>query len=193
MTDQIRIGITEDELVRPERENFEVVGGEWVEIDTDMMTFIHVVVIDNLYDMLKPFVKEHQLGFVHTDGMKYVLHVNEYGVETARKPDLAFLRKGRIPHGFDFYGSPFPGAPDFAVEVASPGQTTTELVGKIADFLKYGTEEAWLIYPVKHELHRYRRGEEVPEFFKEGQSVQSETLFSGLTIQVADLFRIEEA
>lgn len=178
--------------MRPEYEWFEVVNGEWVEIDTNMMGFLHTVVIHNLYDILKPFVKTNDLGYVHGDGLKYILAVDETGIETSRMPDLAFLRKGRIPADFDIQ-RPFSGAPDLAVEVASPGQTTAELLGKIADFLKYGTEEAWLIYPMKRQLHRYRRGEEAPEYYKENQTLQAETLFPGLTIKVADLFIVEQA
>jgi hypothetical protein len=123
MTDQIRTGISEDDLMRPEHEWCEVVNGEWVEIDTDMMGFLHTVVIHNLYDILKPFVKTSDLGYVHGDGLKYILAIDETGIETSRMPDLAFLRKGQIPVDFDIQ-RPFSGAPDLAVEVASPGQTT---------------------------------------------------------------------
>jgi hypothetical protein len=192
MTDQIRAGISEADLMRPEYEWFEVVNGEWVAIDTDMMGFLHTVVIHNLYDIPKPFVKTNDLGYVHGDGLKYILAIDEAGIETSRMPDLAFLRKGRIPADFDIQ-RPFFGAPDLAVEVASPGQTTAELLGKIADFLKYGTEEAWLIYPMKRQLHRYRRDEQAPEIYRDTQTIQSEALFPGLTIKIADLFIVEQA
>jgi len=191
MTDQVKTGISEDDLMRPERENFEVVDGEWVEMSDEMMTLLHTFIIDNLFLIVVPHVRANKLGHVHTEGPKYILHVDENGIQTAYEPDLAFLRKGRIPEGFDLYRRPFPGAPDLAVEVVSHGQKTTDVLDKVADYLRYGTEEVWVIYPAKHELHRYRAGEEAPELFREDQTIQSESLFPGLTVKVADLFVVE--
>jgi Uma2 family endonuclease len=193
MTDQVRTGISEEELVRPDRENFEVVDGEWVEISEDSMTLLHTFIIDNLVEILRGFLKAHKLGLVHSEGPKYILHVDENGIQTAYKPDLAFLRKGRIPEGFDLYRRAFSGAPDLAVEVVSHGQTTADVLDKVADYLRYGKEEVWVIYPVKQELHRYRHGEEAPEYYTENQTLQAETLFPGLTIKIGDLFIVEQA
>lgn len=192
MTDQAKLGISEEELVRPEREHFEVVAGEWVQMSDEMMTLLRTFIIDNLFLMLVPHVRANKLGYVHTEGPKYILHVDENGIQTAYEPDLAFLRKGRIPEGFDLYRKPFPGAPDLAVEVVSHGQSTTAILDKVADYLRYGTEEVWGIYPIKHELHRYRAGEEAPECYTENQLLQAETLFPGLAIKVADLFMVEQ-
>jgi len=191
MTDQVRAGVHEAELMRPEYEQYEVINGELVETDTDMMGLLHTIVVDNIYDRLKPHAKTNKLGLVHTDGVKYVLLADEHGIQLAYKPDLAFLRKGRIPQGFDLYRQPFPGAPDLAVEVISPGQATADMLDKVVDYLKYGTEEVWVIYPPKRELHRYQRGEEAPEIYTDRQSLQT-PLFPGLAIKIADLFVIEE-
>lgn len=193
MTDQVVTErITEADLMRPEYEDFEVVKGAWVEASTAMMGFLHVVVIDNLYLLLKPVVLRQQLGFVHTDGIKYVLHVNQAGIQTARKPDLAFIRKERIPAAFDWLNSPFTGAPDLAVEVLSPGQSTPDALSKIADYLRYGSAEAWLIYPAQRQLHRYRPGEDTPpEIYRDNDSFEPETLFPGLRLSIAALFVIE--
>jgi Uma2 family endonuclease len=181
--------VTENELMRPENEWAEVVNGVLVEIETDMMGLLHTIVIHNLYDHLKPFAKANKLGYVHGDGLKYILHVDENGIQTSRTPDLAFLRSGRRTGQLDIQ-SPFYGAPDLAVEVASPGQTTADMLDKAADFLRYGTEEVWIIYPVKRELHRYQGGEEVPEIFTDTQSFVAD-FFPGLPIVIADLFVVD--
>jgi Uma2 family endonuclease len=189
---EVIAGVTEEALMRPEHEDFEVIYGQLVEIDTDMMGLLHTIVIDNVYDLIKPVVKEQGLGLVHTDGVKYVLHADENGIQLAHKPDLAFLRAGRIPADFDLYRRPFPGAPDFALEVISLRQATSDILDKVADYLKYGTDEVWVIYPLKRELHRYRRDEQAPEIYTAAQQVQSPQLFPGLLITVAELFRVEE-
>lgn len=88
MTDPEKVRITTADLMNDEW--VEVVDGELVEVDTDMMGFLHMTVIHNMYDTLKPFVKLHKLGYVHGDGLKYILHFDENGVQTSRTPDLAF-------------------------------------------------------------------------------------------------------
>jgi len=189
MVEQVRTGVTEAELMRPEHEWAEVVHGVLVEINTDMMGLLHTIVIHNLYDTVNPFVKANKLGYIHGDGLKYIFHVDENGIQTSRTPDLAFLRPGRRSTKLDIQ-RPFYGVPDFAVEVFSPGQSTADMLEKATDYLRYGTEEVWIIYPMKRELHRYRGGEEVPEIFKDTQSVET-ALFPGLRIAVADLFVVE--
>ena len=91
----------------------EVVHGELIIKDgtTSMGAagFLHVTVIDNIYDLLKPFVKAKQLGYVLTDGLTYILSMKGEGIELARLPDLSFIRKARIPKDFDAR-LPFPGA-----------------------------------------------------------------------------------
>lgn len=192
MTDQIVTErITEVDLMRSEYEDFEVVKGAWVEANTAMMGFLHTTIIDNLVLLVKPFVVERHLGMFHGDGVKYILHTDEHGIQTAYKPDCAFLRKGRLPADFDF-NRPFYGAPDLAVEVLSPGQSTPDALSKIADYLRYGSAEAWMIYPTQRQLHRYRPGEDTPpEIYHDNDSFEPETLFPGLRLSIAALFVIE--
>jgi Uma2 family endonuclease len=183
MTDQMKTRVTIDDLMTDDW--VEVIDGQLKEIDTTMMGFTHTLVIHNAYDLFKPFVQQNDLGYVHGDGLKYILYVDDNGIQTARTPDLAFLRKARVPN-FD-YEQPFEGAPDFAVEVASPGQTSGVLLDKVADFLNYGTEEVWLIYPMRREVYRYLHNENAPDVFRDTDTITS-TLFPGLVIKVADLF-----
>jgi Uma2 family endonuclease len=55
-------------------------------------------------------------------------------VKAERLPD-------RLPRGF------FPGAPDLAVEVVSPGDTAAYLESKIQDYLGGGAQRVWVVYP----------------------------------------------
>jgi Uma2 family endonuclease len=181
-----RTRITVDDLARLDDQWVEVVEGQLVEIDTDTMGLEHTIIIHNLYDLLKPVVKAHSLGYVHGDGLKYILMADEYGVQSSRTPDLAFIRRGRVPPDFD-RTRPFPGAPDLAVEVASPGQTNTELLAKVADYLKAGTEEVWMIYPARAELHQYRRDEDVPRVYRDADSIDAGAFFPDVKFTVRDL------
>jgi Uma2 family endonuclease len=66
--------------------------------------------------------------------------------DTVRAPDLAFVRRARIPAtgiptGF------WPGAPDLAAEVVSPSDTYEHVAAKVADWLRAGTEVVWVVNP----------------------------------------------
>lgn len=145
----------------------------------------HTIIIHNLYDLLRPVVRS---GFIHGYGLKYILAAADDGsVIASRTPDLAFLRRGRIPDDFD-RRRPFPGAPDLAVEVASPGQSLPTLLDKVADYLRYGSEEVWMIYPQQRELHRYRQDSQRPQVYAEGESFTPDALFPGVTVDVSAVF-----
>lgn len=83
------------------------------------------------------------------------------------------------------------GAPDLAVEIASPGQTNAVLLPKITRYLQAGSEEAWLIYPWRRTLYQYRRDAEEPALYSEAQMIDTSALFPGLKLVLADLFVTE--
>lgn len=66
--------------------------------------------------------------------------------DTVRAPDIAFIRRERLPsdglpQGF------WPGAPDLAVEVVSPGDTVREIDEKVSDWLAAGCLVVWIVSP----------------------------------------------
>lgn len=79
------------------------------------------------------------------------------GPDTVRAPDAAFVRAERLAdlpeNGF------FPGAPDLAVEVLSPGDTRVGTAEKVRDWLAAGTRMVMLIDPARRvvEAHRPNR------------------------------------
>lgn len=188
MTYQVNKAISLDDLL--EAGNWvEVIDGEPVEI-TATAGFIHNEIITNLYDGLKPFVKAHTLGSVRVDGLTYILHVDEHGVQTARIPDVSFISRAKILTGFD-KSRPFIGAPDLAVEVVSPTETTADWMDKVSDYLRYGTELVWVIFPHKNELHQYVQSDHPPVIYKVGDTLEVDSLFPGLQIPIASVFSEE--
>jgi Uma2 family endonuclease len=182
--------ITQEDLLALDAQDkwIEVVDGEIV-ADENNVTYLHVIIIDNLFRLLDVFVRANGLGRVQTDGLRFILIGTRKKIRLARKPDFSFIRAGRIPQNYDWSGD-FEGAPDFAVEVASPGQTNTILTRKIADYLSAGTEEAWLMYPQRGEIYQYRHDAEVPRLYKLGDSIET-PLFPKLQIIVNDIFATE--
>ena len=184
--------ITEADLIRldAQGQRFELVEGELVEMNP--VGLQHSDITGNVYDKLKPFVIEHKLGRVNMDSLIYVLHINpETDKRTARIPDTSFTRKGRLPPDFD-RTRPFPGAPDLAVEVVSPGEDADDLMGKIRDYLRYGTEQVWVLYPGPVELHQYIQGEKGSRIYFEDDILDGGTLLPGFSVRIADFFVLPE-
>lgn len=179
--------ITEADLLRLGAQDlwYEVTNGELVAMHP--VGVRHADITANVYDTLKPFARDQKLGTVRMDGLIFVLHEDrEQGIRTTRIPDVSFVRKGRLPKGFD-RSRPFPGAPNLAVEVVSPDEGADELLAKIRDYFAYGTQEVWVLYPVEKDLHQYIRGEKSSHIFTQDDTFSS-VLFPGLAIQVGSLF-----
>jgi Uma2 family endonuclease len=185
--------VTQADLQRLEAEDkwVEVEDGKLIEGD-DHVSILHVIIIQNLFRILDPYVMKNKLGHVFIDGLRYILTGTSQDIQRARKPDFSFVRAGRIPDDFDWSGD-FVGAPDLAVEVASPGQTNTVLLPKITRYLEAGSEEAWLIYSSRRVLYQYRRDAEEPVLYKESDIIDTSALFPGLKLVLADLFVTETA
>lgn len=163
----------------------EVEHGEIVEVARDM-TYLHLVIIENIYDNLKVFVRAAKLGRVHTDGLRYILIGGRKGMRLARKPDASFIRAERFTPDFDPSGD-FEGAPDLAVEVVSPGQAAPLVLGRVAEYLTYGSEEVWVVYPSRREVWIYRADTDTPTAYREEDKLTS-PLFPGWSMSVADVF-----
>lgn len=179
--------IMDNDLLRLSAERpVEIVHGE--PVPKMAANYTHVYIIMNLYDLLKPFVKNHGLGHVIIDGLHYVLTVDARGIKDSRLPDLSFIRKGRMGEDFN-PNKPFQGAPDLAVEVVSPSEDEDSIVDKIRAYLAAGTEQVWVVYPLAQELHVYTK--ENPKSIRaytNEDMLEADTLFPNLKIPLKDLF-----
>lgn len=182
-----RTKVTQADLDRLDAQGLrvEVEDGEII-IGDQGVTALHILVIRTLFRIFDTFTTTHQLGEVFMDGMRYILEGLPEDVERAHIPDLSFLRAGRIPPDFNWMGD-FLGAPDLAVEIASPGQSNVKLINKLGRYLANGTEEAWLIYPWRAEIYQYRRDADAPQLYS-GAQVITTPLFPELEIVAEIVF-----
>jgi Uma2 family endonuclease len=165
----------------------EVVDGEIVEMSP--VGELHLIVAENLHDILRPYAKQHRLGPVYSDGLIYVLKQGQRGQRSARGPDISFVRKERVPPGRDIR-RPLRIAPTLAVEVFSPDENMEDTLKRVIDFLDAGTEQVWLVYPVNKQIHIYRHGVSHIQVYTEGDVMNAGDLFPGLTIALADVFAL---
>ncbi|SIO58700.1 Endonuclease, Uma2 family (restriction endonuclease fold) [Singulisphaera sp. GP187] len=105
--------------------------------------FEHGFIIMRIARPLDQFVTDHQLGVVVGAETGFKIATDP---DTVLAPDIAFVRRERLPQT----GLPkafWPGAPDLAVEVVSPGDTVEEVDEKVADWLGAGTKAVWIVKP----------------------------------------------
>jgi len=105
---------------------------------------------------------------------------------TVRAPDAAFVRKERFPRG-EVPRSFFVGAPDLAVEVVSPSDTMSELLGKVEEYLAAGTQVVWVVVPERREAYVYRPTD-APQVLGAGDGLTADPVLPGLSIPVAEFF-----
>jgi len=143
--------ITADELlhVRIPDKRVELVRG--VLVVREPAGLRHGRVAMDLARLLANHVDARGLGKVYAAATGFTLARNP---DTVRAPDIAFLRRDRIP---DPEPAGFPDrAPSLVAEVLSPGDRPGEVLAKVADWLSAGTELVWVIDPGARVARIYR-------------------------------------
>ena len=109
--------MTADEFLEhaPKDKRSELVRGEMIVVDP--ASFEHGDLAGNIFGMIRNHVRDHRLGKVFAAETGFVL---SHDPDTVRAPDAAFVATARLEAQTRRRGF-FDGAPDLAVEVASPG------------------------------------------------------------------------
>src|SRR5437867_10038133 len=108
------------------------------------------------------------------------------GPDTVRAPDIAFIRRERLP---DLDPAGFPDlAPDLVVEVLSPGDRPGEVLAKVADWLSAGTPLVWTIDPERR-LARVYRHDGTEAFLTSAQALDGEDVLPGFSCPLEAIFR----
>jgi Uma2 family endonuclease len=129
------------------------------------------------------FVKTHGLGVVFGAETGFKLTSDP---DTVRAPDLAFVRRERIPpegmpQGF------WPGAPDLAVEVVSPSDTYTAVEEQVREWLDAGTRLVLVVNPRTRTVTVHASQTQVTRLTESDLLTGGEVL-PGLSCRVAELF-----
>ncbi len=133
---------------------------------------------------LTVFVQEHDLGIVTTAKTGFKVATNP---DTVLAPDVGFVAKNRLPADLSALVGFFPGAPDLAVEVVSPGDTYGEVETKVARYLDAGTQLIWIVRP-KQKRVEVHRADGTSELLSIGETLEGESVVSGFSLPVARIF-----
>lgn len=135
--------------------------------------------------LLDIHVRRHRLGVVLTNDSGFILSRSP---DTVRGPDVAFVSRRRFDDLPDT-SKAFPGAPDLAVEVLSPSNTSAGIHTKVAEYLAAGTRCVWVIDSAAETVARHRPLVD-PRTFAGSDVLDGEDVVPGFRVKVSDLFEV---
>jgi Uma2 family endonuclease len=106
--------------------------------------------------------------------------------DTVRAPDIAFIRRGRIPAD----GVPvayWEGAPDLAVEVVSPSESPAEIRERIEEYLRAGASLVWILYPRPRTVEVWRADGSRTDLAADA-TLDGEDVVPGFSLPVGEIF-----
>jgi Uma2 family endonuclease len=144
----------------------------------------HGEVASNVAALLGPYIRTHKLGRDFAAETGFLLKRKP---DTVRAPDFAFISKANLPAS-DPIEAFWPGAPDLAIEVVSPGDTTGEIAEKVEEWLAAGCATVWVVDPKLQMVTIYRSLSEV-EIKVAGEMLSGDPIVPGFSCAVDELFR----
>lgn len=164
---------------------YEVVEGVLVRVAGSRPRAVRVTM--RLLRALDSYVEEHELGQVTPPDAVYDFeHTGQ--PNTGLLPDIGFYVTAREALVED--DKPYPFAPDLAVEVVSPLQSTSDMAVKARRYLRGGTRLVWVIYPHLQRIEVWHPGDgPSPSTLGMADALDGEEVVPGFQYPVAPLLR----
>jgi Uma2 family endonuclease len=137
----------------------------------------------NFVSLIASYILQHKLGRIYLAETGFLLARNP---DTVRAPDMAFIAQERAHIATSKEGF-WPGAPDLAVEVISPGDSYAEVDEKVVDWLNAGTRMVMVINPKTRRVLVHRTGNPV-QVYTENDILDAGDVVVGWTMPVHDIF-----
>jgi Uma2 family endonuclease len=150
-------------------------------------TIAHQKVQGNIYTEIRVWRRQSQAGEVILAPCDILIQRSPL---RTRQPDLLFISHERLG-GRDLDDpAPLDPAPELVVEILSPSDTRSVLDDKLADYVKVGVQECWVVsrrFQTVEVLRVTPAGTETVATSGMGETVLS-VAFPGLTLAVAEVF-----
>lgn len=170
------VSMTLDEFLENDVEGHEYVKGELVAMSPASRR--HGRISINIIRYLDPQVYENKLGELYTAETSFKVG------ERVLKPDVAFVSTERLT-GDEDKGLPIP--PDLAIEVVSPTDIQSRVVGKALAYRDAGTRCVWVLEPVSKTVTVYKSETNIKIFTRE-DTLTGNDVVPGFSCPVARLF-----
>ena len=135
-----------------------------------------------LAEFLGHHVRTRKLGKAYGNDTGFVLARDP---DTVLGPDIAFVRKERLPkrrtRGY------FEGPPDLAIEVRSPSDSRRALTAKARTWLAHSTPEVWVVDP-EDETIKVFRGAASPTLLQATDTLRGSGELADFTLPLRELF-----
>ena len=183
MNATMQLMTAEELLMRPQNGGrSELIEGELIEMQP--AGFFHGVAANWLGAELTIYVRSQDLGVVTTAETGFKVATDP---DTVLAPDAGFVAKSRLPEDLATIRGFFPGAPDLAVEVVSPGDTYAEVEDKVARYLEAGTRLVWIVRPRQKSVEVHR-ADGTSALLGQTETLDGESVVPGFLLPVARIF-----
>jgi Uma2 family endonuclease len=108
------------------------------------------------------------------------------GPGTVQAPDVVLLRRSVLESAGVYRGA-LQCAPDLAVEIVSPNESSADLDDKVGNYLNAGTSTVWVIWPRRRHALVYHRDGSVQHVLP-GQLLEAPELLPGTGISLDEVF-----
>ncbi len=142
------------------------------------------VVGQRLAVALGNFIRATDAGVLVNAGTGFQLSRNP---DTVLAPSIGFVAKDRLPDDLSALIGFFPGAPDLAVEIVSPGDTYNEVETKVARYLDAGTRLVWVVRP-KQKRVEVHRADGSSALLSVDKILDGESVVPDFTLPIARIF-----
>lgn len=177
--------MTAEELLQLPRGEFraELINGELITMP--LAGYPHGRIAARLAGPLEQFVFDKDLGTVFIADTGFKLTSNP---DTVLGPDVAFVSKQRMKE-IDESKVHFPGPPDLAVEVLSPGDRPNKVRTKISQWLGFGAKQVWIVDPKFRTVAIYRSMSDTTTFSGNAQ-LEADDILPGFRISLERIFKV---
>ena len=141
----------------------------------------HGYVAANLAFRLNQHIELTGAGAVFVGDVGFTLHRDP---DTVRGPDVAFVRKDRLPQPIPNSYLEF--APDLVVEVLSYSDRPGEVLAKVGDWLDAGARLIWVVDPERR-LARVYREDGTQDMLDETDQLLGEDVLPGFSCMLASI------
>jgi Uma2 family endonuclease len=171
--------MTAEELIKlDEPYRYELVKGELLTMP--LAGFQHGTVAMNIALLLGAHVKANNLGTICAAETGFKL---ESDPDTVLGPDVSFVARDRLVTVSQGY---YPGPPDLAVEVLSPGDRRSRVERKTNLWLLHGTKSVWLVNS-RHRTVEVVRASGERKLYHESDELVDDTV-PGFCVPVSQVF-----
>jgi Uma2 family endonuclease len=160
-------------------ERWELVEGRIVEVSPVKRR--HGRILVRLARRLEEHVEAHGLGEVYGGDVGFILRRNP---DTVRAPDLAFIRRARLPAVEEETFSTV--IPDLAIEILSPSDRWAEVEQKIVEYIQAGVTSVWVLDPSGNEVRIFHPGE-AARVLGVAERISEPELLPGLELDISSL------